>query len=542
MVPSSSLAGDSPVPFRRGTVLQKLLLAAPAALAVANCLKVTSHWGVGVTTDSVRYIAAARHLASGAGLLTHEGGLLVRHPPLYPAVLAALDRALSVDPLTSARLVGALLMGAVVYLAGLLMLGHLRRSPWLVFLSVALLAIAGPLFQVSTMAWSEPLFLTCALLCLLGIESYVRRGDARTLVFTAVAAALACLTRYVGGTLILTGAVCILVLGRRSPTTRWKHTSVVLLIALVPVGLWLLRNALLTGTLVGARSESPLTLWGNVERTFAVTLGWFAYGGAIGRRVVAALLVGALAAMAALGARGRWVRVRERLLDLAPVLLFTVVYAVVVVAGAATVRSDVVSTRLLSPIFVPLVLFLTALVQGAVAPGPPRWIRKLTSVVATTLLVVLMLAPVGLTALLVGRYAEEEGAGLNSSEWRGSETAGRLVQLQRAAPAPAIYSNEPAALYFLSGSISKRVPVKWEHQAEDGTLDLSGLVGAWPPEGDALLVWFHHGRHRPRWLEVHELMTIADVDVVERLGDGMICRVRRREASSDSLSSSSHRP
>ena len=511
------------------------------ALAAANCLVVTSHWGVGVTTDSVRYIAAARHLSGGAGLITHAGTPLVKHAPLYAVLLAAVDRAFGIDPLVSARFVGALLMGAVVCVAGLLMLGHLRRSPWLAFLSVALLAFAGPLFQTATTAWSEPLFLLFALLCLLGIESYVRRGDARSLALTAAAAALACLTRYVGGALVLTGVACILFLGRRSRSVRWKHALAFVLISSIPVTLWLLRNYLLSGTLLGARPESPLTLWGNVERAFTVALGWFAYGRTAGRLTVAGVLVAVLAALAAFGARGRWERARERFVELAPVFLFAVTYGAALAVGAAVAKSDKVSTRLLSPVFVPVVLALAVLVQGAITSGPSRWGRKLVNVVATALFVVLMLGPVGLTALLVSRYAEDQGVGLNSVMWRGRATAARLVELEHAAPAAAVYSNEPEALYFLSGVVTKKIPVKWQHQAEGGGLDLSALVGAWPPEGSARLVWFI-GQNRPRRFTVPELMRIAELDAVARLGDGVIYDVGRREPTSDFLPSSSSHP
>ena len=109
----------------------KTLLLAFTLLAALHCLVITGNWGPGVTTDSVRYIATARHLSAGLGLVTHTGAPLVEHPPLYPVLLSAIERLAGVDPLVSARFVGAALMGAVVFAGGLLLLGYLRRMRWL---------------------------------------------------------------------------------------------------------------------------------------------------------------------------------------------------------------------------------------------------------------------------------------------------------------------------------------------------------------------------------------------------------------------------
>jgi len=331
--------------------------------------------------------------------------------------------------------------------------------------------------------------------------------------------------------LVLTGAVCILVLGRRDVPTRWKHVSAFVVVSSAPVGAWLIRNVLVAGTPSGDRPGGRVSALTNMGGALSTVLGWFSYGeDALLRSGATLLIVAALIALAVIPLRERWKRVRGRLVELAPVLLFVLIYSAMLIAGAVTFWSDRLATRLLSPLFVPVVLCLAVLVRAALSAELSPRLRRALGVTATALFLALMLGPVWRTAMLARHYARDHGVGLNSTQVGSSEIAARLFEL--GPPPSAVYSNDPAAVYFFWGVTTKLIPMRWELQSESGVFDPSALVGAWPPEGQALLVWFGE-RHRENLLTIQQLSMVSRMRTLEQFSDGLICAVVRGEVGDE---------
>ncbi len=105
----------------------QLVLIVAALLAVAIVLIATSTYGSGISRDSVGYIAAARSIAAGEGVLSYNGKPLVIQPPLFPAVLAAASAISGADAVPAARILNALLFGLIVYLSGRLFFDHFHN-------------------------------------------------------------------------------------------------------------------------------------------------------------------------------------------------------------------------------------------------------------------------------------------------------------------------------------------------------------------------------------------------------------------------------
>jgi hypothetical protein len=76
-------------------------------------------------------------MAAGIGVVSYGGTPLVSQPPLYPALLAIIDLAFGIDPLTSASVVNAVLFGLIVYLTGVLLSRHLTSSVAFLLVGVA---------------------------------------------------------------------------------------------------------------------------------------------------------------------------------------------------------------------------------------------------------------------------------------------------------------------------------------------------------------------------------------------------------------------
>ena len=90
-----------------------LLTAAIAALGAALVLGRVLPFGVRLTPDSAHYIAAARSLLAGEGLLGFDGS----PSPLYPLLLAAASLGIF-DPVVVAGPLNAILFGLTVFVVG----------------------------------------------------------------------------------------------------------------------------------------------------------------------------------------------------------------------------------------------------------------------------------------------------------------------------------------------------------------------------------------------------------------------------------------
>ena len=126
------------------------------------------------------------------------------------------------------------------------------------------------------MAWSEPPFIVVSLIFLLVLcRVWERRAvNGLDLVSLAVLCWLGFLLRYVGVSLIIVGAVTLLLALR--PLDRRAVGRIVAFGALavsVPI-VWMLRNHAADGTYLGPRSPSPDSLWDVAERTAAVIGQW----------------------------------------------------------------------------------------------------------------------------------------------------------------------------------------------------------------------------------------------------------------------------
>src|SRR5215207_305220 len=116
--------------------------------------------GLGLSDDSIAYIAGARSMAAGDGY--REAWLasnqpVTHFPPAFSSVLAFFGF-LGVDPLRAARWVNALLFGLNAALLGIL---GWRMTPSLTagVVLAALFMTSGEMFAVHTVAMSEPLFI-----------------------------------------------------------------------------------------------------------------------------------------------------------------------------------------------------------------------------------------------------------------------------------------------------------------------------------------------------------------------------------------------
>ena len=233
-----------------------LILLLTVLLGVAACvllLWITAPYGVGVNSDSLSYIGAAKSLLAGRGL-TVRGTQMTHFPPVYPMVLAGVSL-LTRDSVEAARLLNALLFGINAMLVAFAAYLATARKPLAAIGAAAFFLVSAPILDIHAEAWSEPLFIGLVLTCLLFLSVHVARPRWLMLVSSAVALGLATVTRYVGVALIPMAAVFLLVFREGAMRYRIRDALVTLAVACAPLVVWLF----------GAAHTGPLA-----DRGFAV--------------------------------------------------------------------------------------------------------------------------------------------------------------------------------------------------------------------------------------------------------------------------------
>ena len=222
------------------------LLALIGAIAVSGAvlilLREVNH-GVIVEWDGAGYLIRAQRMLAGPGWMLHLSGT---QAPLYPILLAL--SGLPGWPLAHvAGFLNAVAFGLTIFFAGA-WLGSRLQSRLLTIWAAFAIVLSIPLMYVATRALTEPVFVLFTVLSLIQMEKFLDRNAPSALVRAAVFSALACLTRYTGGAVVI--AVVLLLLFRRNtdPREKFRQIAVFSLISAAPVCLFLLRNLLLSNS------------------------------------------------------------------------------------------------------------------------------------------------------------------------------------------------------------------------------------------------------------------------------------------------------
>jgi hypothetical protein len=493
----------------------------PAALLIAYVgglvLFATSKYGVALSPDSVGYIVQGRAIAeSGPGFVIryHDVG----QPPLYSIILAALSRAVSCDAMVAARILNAFcasLLTIVIMLS-------LRRCSRATILFGGLMAASSiPLFNVYTVAWTEPLFILIVYTLLTLLPS-TSPGTKSVLIAAALTGA-ACLTRYAGITLIPAIFAYLLLRPAGSPQKRLYGALLYVPAAAFPLVVNLVRNYWISGTFMGRRVPSPRSLIDNLELTVRSILGWspplegvFESPGLLSLGIVAASAFGFYFFGKVL-LRGGADRIQIDFL----MLTFLATYLLFILITSTTTKYDRIGDRLLSPI-VPAICILGArffdVTYRYLANGKRSSPARIPYFVVFIL--VFVVAP-GKQVIEGAISQRENGAGgFNHRIWRESELV-KYLNGRTQMKTEKIYSNAPFALYITTGLMAKFSP----HANPPGHPGSNQNIFENDPDLDgALLAWFYQ-MSRPGFLSIEDLGKLSTITTVADFPDGRLVRI-----------------
>ena len=257
--------------------------AACGALGAALALWRGATWGVALHSDSIDYIAAARNLAAGAGLVDFSGNPLVYWPPLYPLLLAA-PAVLGIDPLDAAGPLNAALFGLTIFAAGA-WLARRCESRFVAGWATLALAASPVLGRWAGWAMTETPFVLLSTLSLISLDAHLRERRTATLVQAASLASLACLTRYAGFALAAAALPLLALAPGAGRSARARDAALYAAIAVAPAAWWSLSD-------IAGRGLHPV----EGADLFAGVSRWLAPGGGPEAAVAAGALLTAAAA------------------------------------------------------------------------------------------------------------------------------------------------------------------------------------------------------------------------------------------------------
>jgi 4-amino-4-deoxy-L-arabinose transferase-like glycosyltransferase len=494
-------------PGTRPANLTALVCGALGALAFGVVIFGTPH-GVGLSTDSSVYVAAARSLASGRGAVV-RGEPLTHFPPLYPATLALGSRIAS-DPVAAARWLHAGLFAATVGLAAACA-GSLTGAPAAGLVAGLFVLVCRSTLRAHLMLWSEPLFLLLGLAAFALLARHLRRP--RTGLYLAAVAALAAalLTRYAGLALLPPAGLALLLWGRGSAGRRAAEAGALLALASAPLLLWLVRNRAAGGSAVNRTLAFHPLGAAHVEdalRTLSFWVWPFQMGSGLGIAVLVGMFVWA--------ARAQLAEREPAYLQLL-VWLFAASYALFLALSVSFVDAGTpLQERVLSPLYVFGVVLGVTLLWKDLAARRSRALR-----IAVAVALVGMLGAHALRGFDLWRVANDRGLGYADQRWSASE----LLREVRGLPdAALLYSNAPDLIDLLLDRETRWLPHRIDTTSSTSNPELETELERLRRdlEAGARVAWFEAFSGRQQLVELAALQQELGIVPLKTLDDGLI--------------------
>jgi hypothetical protein len=469
----------------------------------------TRHSGVGVSPDSVVYMSAARNVHTHAVLNDFYDRPLVVFPAFYPFFLSAVITVTTLDPMVFAPVLNALLFAIIIYTSGWIMENFQVRSKWYKHIILSCIALSPCLLEIYSMMWSETLFILLLLFFIIALRHYFKFYSFKSLGLVSFVAALACITRYAGVTMIAAGGLLILLDNKIIFKKKIIPAFLFGLMSSSLLAINLIRNTFSDGTFTGMREKSLASLADNIYYYGNVLCEWLPLPKDRFIPVFCTAII-FLAGFALL----IWRNYKNGSLNSFENInvVFFLVYSLFIIFSATFSRYELINSRLLSPLFVTMLLGGTA---WLLAPAKKFWAKQRLLVIVIPALLVFAFQRHQYKA----DYENYDGIkdagipGYTEDTWQeDSEIVNFLKKnTQLFKKGYAIYSNSDDALYFLTGLRCDMLPHKV----------FADEINNYYIENNCYLVWFDD-IDNPELLSLQDVLSHKKMDLLYKFSNGAI--------------------
>lgn len=201
----------------------------------------------GVNPDSTVYIGGAKGLLTGNGYSDH-GIPITHYPPLYSTLLA-ITGFFTTNLIHAAHFLNALLFGIDMALVSLIVYFAAGRNYMITTIAILLFASLEPILFLYSWVWSEPLFITFSLACIILLNQYFQKPTLFAFIASSIFLGLTLITRYIG-IAFLPAALFMILLGEGGLDFRRRIRNAFLwgILACVPLGILIIRNMMVAGS------------------------------------------------------------------------------------------------------------------------------------------------------------------------------------------------------------------------------------------------------------------------------------------------------
>lgn len=473
----------------------------------------TGHSGVGISPDSIVYVSVARNIHEYGVLLDYNLNPIVDFPVFYPLFLSVAAFFSGMDPVAAGPWLNALLFALVIFCTGNLMESFQEKNRIYKIVILLSIAISPSLFDVYAMFWSETLFILLSILFLIAFRSYLRTRSIVALFFCAFIAAITCVTRYAGITVIATGLM-LMVFDR---SLEWKkkilHCFLFGFLSITLLVANLVRNTIVAESLTGPRESGITSLGDNIFYYGKVICWWLpALDTHPGSYMITAIVL--FVVVCAVYLKRAWFATAYTTAENCFAAFF-IVYTVFIIGISTLSHFEQINNRFISPVFIPMLITLTCWIPKAMIGLPV--VKRRIALGCTV--VVLIAFQANELVKLYGMYREVSAYGISGytdDSWKKSQTAAFLRKHASVfKPEYKLYANAAEAVYFNGGLRAASLP----HWIEDE--DIKDFFSK-----DAVYVIWFHSINDPDLLNLAALRKRANVLKQYSFKDGDIYLVK----------------
>lgn len=478
--------------------------------------------GAGVTSDSTVYIEAAQNFIARNGFWV-RGRPMTHYPPGYPLLLAVVSVFLCGDTVQAGRLLATLLFGINLILFSHAVQLCTKYSLLATGCAVLVFLFSAPSITIHAMVWSEALFIAFFLAFLVLLSRHIVQPSLLLLLSAAVMAGLAAATRYVGITLMPPMALTFLIFGDRPIRQRMKEAIIFLLVASLPLVLWLFRNLMVAQEATDRIFVIHLFNVTHVA-TFVRTMYNFVFPLSAPDEIKAVQLGMAafffFVGIALLYRRNviKYSAPSTGIVLSALCLFFFLTYLLFLMASLSFLDADTpLNFRILLPAYLSLSIAGIALAWTSSQVFNRKYIWY-----GFLLIALLSIGINGYVAISEAIDIHNNGRGYSSRHWQRSEIVFYFAENR---DINVIYSNAPGILWFLTGEESISIPGKaspYTHLSNQAYEKQLRQMLEECREGKALIVYLHGVPGRWFLPSMDELEVQGDLPVIQRFEDGVI--------------------
>ena len=354
--------------------------------AVAGFLLIyiyTRHSGIGISPDSVVYISTAKNLYEQGLPLDYSHRYLVIFPLFYPILLSGLMFVLRTDIVSFAPLLNASLFAFVIYTAGWMIDRFNLRFKWYKEILLSCLVVSPCLLEIYSMVWSETLFLVLLLFFIILLSRYLDQPSLKKLLGISILAGIACVTRYIGISMIVCGCIIILFSYHVAGLKKWIHLFLFSILSSSFLIMNLVHNYVYSSTLTGMRLKGSTPIFRNIGYFGNVLCSWLPLPE--NNHALSILVTLLLLGLFSLVILIRFIR-REHFSAYENIsMVFFVIYTCFMLITATLSSYEVFTSRLISAAFIPMFFGGGSLIMHSIRKTSSQKIRIWATVITLML-------------------------------------------------------------------------------------------------------------------------------------------------------------